>query len=80
MSNAHDELSQTWNIIQSFLFPMLEESLGSLSEKEQQLVTILELIRIEEHIRSYYGVTGRPLKNRGTIARAFVAKMVYKIP
>ena len=80
MSNAHKELSQFWNRIQGSLFPQLEEALGPLSKKEHQLVTILEFIRIEEHIRSHYGVTGRPPLDRAAIARAYVAKMVYKIP
>ena len=40
-------LSQYWMRIQSGLFPWLEEELGEITEKEQKLVTTLELIRIE---------------------------------
>jgi len=51
-----------------------------LTEKQQQFVMILELIRIEEHLSDYYGGMGRPPKSRAAIARAFVAKMVYNMP
>ncbi len=80
MAQLHEELSQIWLRIQGTLFPWLEAELGPLTEKQQQLVQILELIRIEEHLRSYYGGAGRPLSDRVSIARAFVAKMVYNIP
>ncbi|MDQ7001985.1 MAG: transposase [Ghiorsea sp.] len=81
MSQAHKELSQIWGRIQVSLFPQLEEALGELSKKEMQLITILEFIRIEEHIKSYtYRSPGRPLLDRAAIARSYVAKMVYKIP
>lgn len=74
MARLHEELSQTWLRIQGSLFPWLAEELGSLTEKQQQLIQILELIRIEEHLHSYYGGTGRPLSDRVSIARAFVDK------
>jgi len=80
MSHLHEELSQIWLRVQGSLFPWLEEELGSLSEKQCQLVKILEVIRIEEHLRSYYGMTGRPPADRVAIARSFVAKMVYNMP
>jgi len=77
MSHLHERLSQSWLRIQGSLFPWLQEELGSLSEKQQQLVTILEIVRIEEYLSSYYSGPGRPPKDRASIARAFVAKMVY---
>jgi hypothetical protein len=58
----------------------LQEELGELTEKQQQLVGILELVRVEEHIPSQFGLPGRPLEARAAIARAFVAKMVYQMP
>ena len=39
-------ISQYWLRIQRGLFPWLEEELGELTKKEQELVTTLELIRI----------------------------------
>ena len=38
------------------------------------------MIRIEEFILSSYGYPSRPPEDRGAIARAFVAKMVYNMP
>lgn len=72
-------LSQYWLKIQGSLFPFLEEELDPLSEKLKQLVSILELIRIEQFIPDYRGYEGRPRKTRCAIARAFVAKAVYNM-
>jgi len=80
MNHLHGRLSQSWLRIQGSLFPWLKEELGPLTEKQQQLVTTLEVIRIEEYLSSYYSGPGRPLKNRGAIARAFIAKMIYNMP
>jgi len=80
MNHLREGLSQSWLIIQASLFPWLEEELGPLTKKQQQLVMIFELIRIEEHLNDYYGGTGRPRKSRAAIARAFIAKMVYNMP
>lgn len=80
MNHLREELSQSWLRIQGSLFPWLQEELGPLTEKQQQLVSILEQIRIEEHLNDYYGGVGRPPKSRSAIARAFIAKMVYNMP
>jgi len=77
MNRLHETLSQAWLTIQSSLFPWLAEELGPLTAKQQELVTILELVRIEEFIYSTRGLAGRPAQDRSAIARAFVAKMVY---
>jgi transposase len=74
-------LSQYWEKIQGTLFPYLEEMLPPLSKKQQQLVAILEVIRIEESLSAFCrGFRGRPEKSRKAIARAFVAKAVYNMP
>ena len=80
MSRFKDTLSQTWLNIQSSLFPWLSEELGPLTEKQQELVTTLEVVRIEEFIYSSRGFPGRPPQDRTAIARAFVAKMIYNMP
>lgn len=74
-----ENLSQYWRNIQRNLFPWLEEEIGELTEKQQQLVSALELIRVEEFIPSRYGLRGRKRKERTAIARAFVAKAIYNI-
>lgn len=73
-------ISPIWSGIYNFLVPGLEEFLPPLTEKQLQLVTILEMIRIENFVPSFYrgfSPRGRPEKSRIAIARAFVAKMVY---
>jgi hypothetical protein len=68
--------------IQKKLFPNLQDALGPLTEKQQKLVKILEMIGIEEYvpIPIYRGFRGRPENDRQSLARAFVAKAVYNIP
>lgn len=80
MSRLRDTLSQYWLNVQGSLFPWLTEELGPLTKKQQELVTTLEMLRIEEFIYSCRGFPGRPPKDRTAIARAFVAKMVYNMP
>lgn len=80
MSKLHNTLSQGWLTIQHSLFPWLTEELGELTQKQQELVTTLEMLRIEESIISSYGYPGKPPQDRGAIARAFIAKMVYNMP
>jgi hypothetical protein len=58
----------------------LEEELGPLSEKQQQLVTVLEFSRVESFIPHWHGSVGCPLEDRCAIARAYVAKAVYNMP
>ena len=69
-----------WQSIQHTLFPPLERVLGPLTEKQQQLVQALEVIRIEQMIPRRFRVPGRPPKDRAAMARAFVAKAVYDMP
>jgi len=79
MSFLAGTLSQVWLTVQATLFPWLEEELGELSEKQRQLVSILELIRIESFVGTSGSWRGRPEKDRGKIARGFVAKAVYNM-
>jgi len=60
--------------IQVSLFPHLEQALGELTDQEKQLIEVLEIIRIEEHVCHARKFTGRPQKDRRAVARAFVAK------
>jgi len=79
MSHLQD-VSLYWFRVQPVLFPWLEANVGELSEKQRLLVSILELIRIEEFVPCTTGLPGRNAKERGAIARAFVAKAVYNMP
>ena len=41
-------LSQLWERIQGALFPQLEEEFPPLTQKQQQAIAILEMVRIEQ--------------------------------
>jgi hypothetical protein len=67
--------------LQRNLIPGLEECCERpLTEKEQQLVSILELVHIERFIGQPAQIFGRKQKERRALARAFVAKAVYNHP
>src|SRR5512137_2671820 len=69
--------------LQRSLFPHLEECWGTaLTEKEQQLISILEVVRIERYVpwSAVNQWMGRKLSERESIARSFVAKAVYGFP
>ncbi len=76
----HETLSDYWRTIQGHLFPWLEEELGPLSAKQKQLVTVLEVARVEQFLRHWHGLPGRPPADRATLARGFVAKAVFNMP
>ena len=75
-----DSLSNTWSHIQGFLFPMLRDEVGPLTDKQEQVVIVLEVARIEAFVHMWPGVQGRPPADRHAIARAFVAKAVLGLP
>lgn len=72
-----DTLKQYWRIVQGSLFPVLEQELGPLTDKQQQLIAILGIVRVESFVADTRGRVGRPQKSRQAVARAFVAKAVY---
>ncbi len=74
-------LARIWQRIQLSLLPFLQEELGPLTDKQQTLISILEVSRVENAVpRNISGYPGRPQDDRAAIARAFVAKMVYNFP
>jgi len=58
-------LNQFHRIMQGVLFPALQEQLGPLSDKHQQLVLVLSLIQIEAMVASWSGGVGRPARIGG---------------
>ncbi len=74
-----ETLSGYWQSLQGELFPALEEELGPLGERSRDLVTVLELARVEAFVRDWPGLVGRPRKDRAALARGFVAKAVFNI-
>jgi hypothetical protein len=79
MSRLTTTLSHYWDKIQGSLFPWLAEELDPLTEKQQQLIEVLELVRIEEFLLDLIACEGRPPKTRSAIARSFVSKMIYNM-
>ena len=74
------KLSQIWFEVQEVLFPFIEKEVEEpLTEKLKQLISTLELIRIEDMIRVPKYWQGQSPKNRRQIARAFMAKAVYNM-
>lgn len=74
-------LADIWNAICTALVPKLEEVLDdTLTPKLKQLVGILEIVRIEEHVPpDPPNKMGRKREDRRPLARAFVAKAVYNL-
>jgi len=72
-------LNQFHRILQGVLFPALEEQLGPLTDKQRQLVAVLELVQIESLVGPWQGGVGRPARHERAIARAFVAKAIYNL-
>jgi len=74
------KLSRIWFEVQEVLFPFIEKEVEEpLTEKLKQLITTLELIRIEDRVRVPKYWQGQSPKNRRQIARAFMAKAVYNM-
>ena len=76
MNHLRVAFAPYWQSIQHALFPQLERVLGPLTEKQQQLVQTLEVIRIEQMIPSLLKcvwVAAAPvlcLHSRGTASRS----------
>jgi len=75
-----ERLSKFWTNVQLTLFPYMETRCGELPVEYKNLISILELIRVEEFIPSTKFNLGRPCKHRVFIARAYVAKVFLKYP
>ena len=79
MNRLGQTIAHYWENIQGVLFSDLQEVLDPLTEKQLQLITILEVIRLEEFIPNSTAWLGRPQESRRAIARAFMAKTVYNL-
>ncbi len=73
-------LSNSWSHIQGFLFPWLQDELGTLTDGHKQLIVVLEVARLEAFVQTWRGLPGRPLADRYALARAFAAKAVLGLP
>ena len=73
MSQIENTLYQKWIKAQADFFPAADRKFCKFTEKQQQLIEVLEIAKVEKHI-AYVGASqvGRPLVSRNAIARAFV--------
>ena len=71
------QITQFAHVLQTGLFPVLQDELGELTAPAKRLVATLEMIPLARFIPSSRGWVGRPSKDRLAIASAFVAKAVY---
>ena len=72
-------LSTYWCAFQEHLFPGIEQDLGPLGERYQSFISVLELVRVEQHLPCCRSLRGRPQQDRAALARAFIAKAVFQI-
>jgi Transposase DDE domain/Transposase domain (DUF772) len=75
--NLRQQITQFAQVLQSQLFPILEDELGELTPSAKRLVETLEMIPLARYIPASRGWIGRPSKDREAIARAFIAKAIY---
>jgi len=71
------QITQFAHVLQTGLFPVLQDELGELTPAAKRLVATLEMIPLARFVPSSRGWIGRPSKDRLAIASAFVAKAVY---
>ena len=76
----HARLTNSWDQIQGFLFPILRQEIGPLTVQHERLVIVLNTAGIEGYVHMWPGLPGRPPRDRHALARAFVAKAVLGLP
>ena len=77
------KVSWLMGLVQQSLLPHLQRcSDNPITEQEEKLVSLLELIEVEKYVRRTASTQwlGRKLLARRAIARAFVAKSFYRYP
>jgi hypothetical protein len=82
MNPLRETISWLKTKVQEDFFSFLQACFTDpITEKQKQLITILEIVQVENHVKTpeMQGM-GRKLVDRYAIARAFVAKAVYKFP
>jgi hypothetical protein len=75
------QLLEIWNHLQRRLFPVLEEEIGALTEKDRHFVEVMALVPWGPFLEPYrWSGVGCPPKERAWIVHAFIAKAVYQFP
>ncbi len=79
----NNKISWLMGRVQKSLFPHLDECFDTpMTEQEKRLVSILEIVQVEKYVFSSATSHGRGRKplDRQAMARAFVAKTLYRLP
>jgi len=79
----NDKISWLMGRVQKSLLLHLDDCFDTpLTEQEKRLVAILEIVQVEKYISNpaAYQWRGRKPLDRQSLARAFVAKTLYRIP
>jgi Transposase DDE domain/Transposase domain (DUF772) len=74
-----DKIMQRWTVVQHELIPMWHNEFESLTPKLEQLIHILEWLRLEEMCQESWCGNGRPPYARAWFANAYIAKSVLGI-
>ena len=75
-----DAFLQFGNVLQQQLFPQLEAAVGRLSPHLELLAGVIALVPLGRWLSAGRASTGRPAKDRGALATAFVAKAILNLP
>lgn len=75
-TTRRDLIMQRWNVIQHELLPEVRNDVGTLTEKLEKVIYVLEWVRIEEFTQTSWCGVGRPPHERAWLANAFIAKTV----
>lgn len=82
MNPLRETISWLKTKVQEDFFPYLQACFSDpMTDKQKRLITILEIVQVEQYVKTpELQWMGRKLVDRYAIARAFVAKAVYKFP
>jgi hypothetical protein len=71
-------LSGAFNSIQKWLFPVLEDEIGELTEKQKEFIRVVEAIDLVQYLGEFeWKGIGRKRDSRLSLLKAFVAKIVF---
>ena len=74
--SAREQLLQFAHVLQTSLYPRLEEEIGELDSQAKLLTSVLAMAH-PSHLLQRGRYVGRPSRDRSALAAAFLAKSVY---
>jgi hypothetical protein len=73
-------VTQFAHVLQANLFPALEYAVGPLSPQLQLLTNVMSLTPLAGLLSPRRATTGRPARDRASLATAFMAKAILNLP